>query len=116
MHDVRKALRAREAEAEGLLLAFIGKMPGLAARLAPVLAHPDRAADGGDEPREMSVEAFARAAHLIESCLLPMARRAHAGASVPRVERAAVRLVALIREHGGRGFPAATWSGLAAPG
>jgi hypothetical protein len=100
----RAEVRRWEAEAEGLLLSFIGKLPGMAARLALVLAHLDWASDEGDEPREIGVAHFGRAAHLAEAYLLPMARRAYADASVPKPVRAAKRLAHLIREQGWRTF------------
>jgi hypothetical protein len=52
MDDFRAEVRRWESAAEGLLLSFIGKLPGMAARLALVLAALDWAAEGGDEPRE----------------------------------------------------------------
>ena len=68
-------------------------------RLSLVLAYLDWAVDGGAEPREITVQHFGRAAHLVEAYVLPMARRAYAGASMPKTDRAARRLVALIREQ-----------------
>jgi hypothetical protein len=104
MDDFRAEVRRWEAEAEGLLLSFIGKLPGMAARLALVLACLDWASGEGDEPREIGVAHFGRAAHLAESYLLPMARRAYGEASVPKAVRAAKRLAQLIREQGWRTF------------
>lgn len=104
MDDFRVAVREWEAGAEGLMLSFLGKLPGLAARLALVLAFLDWAADGADEPREISHQHFGRAAHLVEEYLLPMARRAYAEAATPKVERAVRRLVAIIRENGWQRF------------
>ena len=104
MDAFRQAAREWEAGAEGLLLSFIGKLPGLAARLALVLAHLDWAAEAAEEPREIGVQHFGRAAHLVEAYLLPMARRAYADASVPKADRAARRLVAAIREQGWPSF------------
>ena len=69
-------------------------------RLSLVLAYLDWAAEGGDEPHEITADHFGRAAHLVEVYVLPMARRAYADASVPKAERTARRLVALIREQG----------------
>lgn len=104
MDAFRLTVRGWEAGAEGLLLSFTGKMPGLAARLALVLAYLDWAAEGASEPHEITVEHFGRAAHLVESYILPMARRAYADASGPKPERAARRLVAVIREQGWKRF------------
>lgn len=104
MDDFRLAARGWEGRAEGLLLSFLGKLPGLTARLALVLAFLDWAADGADEPREITVQHFGRAAHLVEVYFLPMARRAYADAATPKPERAARRLVGIIREQGWQRF------------
>jgi hypothetical protein len=104
MDGFRAAVRGWEAGAEGLMLSFVGKLPGLAARLALVLAFLDWAAEGAEEPREIGVAHFGRAAHLVEAYILPMARRAYADAATPKAERAARRLVAIIREQGWRRF------------
>ena len=100
LDDFRKAARGWEFGAEGLLLSFIGKLPGLAVRLSLVLAFLDWVADGGAEPQEIGRHHFGRAAHLVEAYVLPMARRAYAQASASKAERAARRLVAVIREQG----------------
>lgn len=104
MDDLRLAVRGWEGESDGLMLSFLGKLPGLTARLSLVLAYLDWAGDGGSEPREITVQHFGRAAHLVEAYFLPMARRAYADASVPKAERAARRLVAVIREQGWHRF------------
>jgi hypothetical protein len=104
MDDFRAVVRRWEAEAEGLLLSFIGKLPGMTARLALVLAALDWASGEADEPRKIGAAHFGRAAHLAEAYLLPMARRAYAEASVPQAVRAAKRLAAIIREQGWRRF------------
>ena len=89
----------REGKAEGLLLSFTGKLPGLAARLSLVLAYLDWAAEGSEMPCEITVQHFQRAAHLVEAYILPMAWLAYANASVANAERAARRLVAIIRKQ-----------------
>lgn len=104
LDEFRVAVRGWESEAEGLMLSFVGKLPGLAARLGLVLACLDWAADGANEPRDISAAHFGRAAHLVEAYLLPMARRAYADAATPKAERAARRLVGIIREHGWQEF------------
>jgi hypothetical protein len=48
MDDFRKAVRGWEDGAEGLMLSFLGKLPGMTARLALVLAFLDWAADGAE--------------------------------------------------------------------
>lgn len=109
-HDERMAPSCAEWEAgvEGLLLSFIGKLPGMAARLALVLAAIGHAFDGEPDPGQRSIgpDEFGRACHFLESYALPMARRAYGAASVPKAERAARRLVGLIREMGLERFTA----------
>lgn len=104
MDDFRAKVRELEAGAEGLLLSFIGKLPGLAARLALVLAYLHWAAESTEEPHEVTAQDFARATHLVEAYFLPMARRAYADATTPKAERAARRLVGIIREEGWHSF------------
>jgi len=99
MNKFRQTTRRWEAEADGLMLSFIGKLPGLTARLSLVLAFLDWAADGAKEPHQITVQHFGRAAHMVEAYILPMARRAYADASTPKAERAARRLVGIIRKH-----------------
>lgn len=96
----RVKVRAWEAEAEGLLLSFTGKLPGLSLRLALVLEFLRWAAESGEEPLEINGPGFERAARLVGEYVLPMARRAYSAGSLPEVERGALRLVALIREEG----------------
>lgn len=104
MDDFRLAVRRWEGAAEGLLLSFIGKLPGLAARLSLVLACLDWAAEDDQLPIEIEADHFKRAAELVGNYLLPMAQRAYADASVPQAERSARRLVATIREKGWQRF------------
>jgi len=86
------------------MLSFLGKLPGLTARLALVLAFLELAAEGAEEPHSISVQHFGRAAHLVEAYFLPMARRAYADAATPKAERAARRLVGIIRKQGWQRF------------
>lgn len=108
MNEWRKTCAEWEAGAEGLLLSFIGKLPGLAARLALVLAAIGHAFDGEQDPAHRSIgpEEFGRACHFLESYALPMARRAYGAASVSKGERAARRLVGLIQEKAWERFTA----------
>ena len=99
MDVLRTSCRAWEADADGLLLSFIGKVPGLVARIALVLAFLDWAAEGDERPEEILAHHFGRAAHLAETYLIPMARRAYADASAPKALRLARRLILLIREQ-----------------
>jgi hypothetical protein len=92
---LRLNVRTWEGDAEGLLLSFIGKLPGLCARLSLILTYLDWVASGGDEPIEIDAATFARATRFIETYALPMARRAYADASLSKREQAARRLLAI---------------------
>ena len=104
LDDLRVAVKGWEAGTEGLLMSFVGKLPGMAVRLSLVLAYLEWASGEADEPREIDASQFGKAVLLIETYLLPMARRAYADASTGKGERGARRLVALIREQGWREF------------
>ncbi|MGQ5702865.1 DUF3987 domain-containing protein, partial [Sandaracinobacteroides sp. A072] len=104
MEDLRAVVRGWEAGAEGLMLSFLGKIPGLTARLALVLAYLNWAADEAEEPHAITAQHFRRAAHLVEAYLVPMARRAYADATTTKAERAARRLVGIIRQEGWQRF------------
>ncbi|MEM6623659.1 MAG: DUF3987 domain-containing protein [Pseudomonadota bacterium] len=89
--------RGQEAEHTGLLVSFIGKLPGIAIRLALILSYLDWVeADGQPEPHEVTEVHLGRACHFVDAYLLPMAERAYAGASVSRTECAARALAKLI--------------------
>lgn len=104
MNAWRKTCAGWEAGAEGLLLSFIGKLPGMAARLSLVLAGIAHAFDGADDPRRITPAEFGRACHFLAEYALPMARRAYGAASGAGGERAARRLLSVIRSEGWRSF------------
>lgn len=99
MNEWRATCAEWEYRAEGLLLSFIGKLPGMAARLSLVLAGIAHAFDGAPDPQGITAAEFGRACHLIEEYALPMARRAYGAMSVPKGEVAARKLVAMLRER-----------------
>lgn len=96
MDEWRATCGAWEAQADGLLLSFIGKLPGMAARIALVLAAIAYAFDGAEEPRSITPAEFGRACHFLAEYALPMARRAYGAASTPKEERAARVLLSAI--------------------
>jgi hypothetical protein len=116
MDDFRQTVRGWEADAEGLMLSFVGKLPGLAARLALILGCLDHAAEDAPDPREITALEFGRAAHLVEAYVLPMARRAYADAATPKADRAARRLVGILREQKWHSFTARDVMRLDRPG
>ena len=79
-------------------------MPGLAGRLSLILAYMDWAEESGPEPAEISDLHFARAVDLIETYIVPMAKRAYRLNSLPRVERSAQILVGILNEKGWKEF------------
>jgi len=93
MGEWRLQVAALEAEASGLMLSWIGKLPGLAVRLGLILEYlgwsviPDL-----PEPTEVSEAALVAALTLLESFALPMARRTFGAAGLPQVERDGRRL------------------------
>ncbi|WP_143530018.1 DUF3987 domain-containing protein, partial [Salibaculum halophilum] len=101
----RHALRAEERDADGLLLPFIGKLPGLSVRLSLILTYLDWLTGRGLEPTEIEENAFDRAAHFMETYALPMARRAYADASLPKAEHASRHLLAVTRDKAWERFP-----------
>ncbi|EXL03877.1 YfjI family protein [Brucella anthropi] len=99
LEEFQKAVREWEKGTEGLLLSFIGKLPGLTVRLSLVFSMMEWASGEADEPTQITDATFRKAAHFAEEYLLPMARRTYADASMPKAERSARRLVALIIEN-----------------
>ena len=104
LDQFRHTARTWEGDAEGLLLSFIGKLPGLSVRLSLILTYLDWLAMHGDEPLEISADVYSRAAVFIENYAVPMARRAYADASLSKAENTARRLLALIREQSWKRF------------
>lgn len=106
MNDWRATCAQWEASAEGLLVSFIGKLSGMAARLSLVLAGIAHAFDNAPDPRSITPAEFGRACHFIEAYALPMARRCYGAASIPKREIGARRLAAIIREMQWQSFTA----------
>jgi hypothetical protein len=65
-----------------------------------VLSLLDWTAEDDDLAGSITAETFTRATDLVADYILPMARRAYADATTPKPERAARRLLAIIREEG----------------
>lgn len=100
MLDFMRWGRDMEAEESGLLVSFIGKSRGFAARLALILAHLEWAGSAEAKPPALVTAAhFGRACHFVAEYLLPMARRAYAEAATPPEERAARALARLIHDE-----------------
>ena len=82
----RKGQQAKEAKASGLLLSYMGKLPGVVVRLSLVLAYLDWAATPGSaEPDTISRGYVTTAAGLVDGYFEPMAARCLGDAALPRV-------------------------------
>jgi hypothetical protein len=93
--DTRRILAANlETRAAGLMIGWLGKLPGLAQRLSLVQEYLAWAASPDDwaEPRDLGQHAMTAAIVFLESFAVPMARRTFGAAALPEVERDAARL------------------------
>lgn len=98
MDALRVYVRMLEAGSEGLMISFVGKLPGMAARLALVLTFLEWSIIGGAHPTEVTGETFGKAKHLLLSYYVPMAQRAYSSGSMPKGEKAARALLSVIGE------------------
>ncbi len=83
-----------EAESSGLMLSWVGKLPGLSVRLALVLELLawTETPEGTPEPAEISERAALAAITFLSEFALPMARRTLGAAALPEAEKDARRL------------------------
>lgn len=84
-------------DANGLLKSFIGKLDGMALRLALVSELARWAYEGGDEPRSISRATVEAVADFMESYAIAMAARVYGDAALPQVERNAATLARYIQ-------------------
>lgn len=100
MQLFRIAVREWEAEAEELYLSHIGKLPGMVARVAGILAHLDWVAQpAGGAPATITANQFRRAKELVGGYLRLHALRAYGSESAAPEIKAARRLADLIRSE-----------------
>lgn len=94
LQDWREEVAGMEDGATGLLLSWLGKLPGFAVRLALVLEHLTWAAgpEGRQPPSEVGEVALRRAVALLDEYAVPMARRTFGEAALPQVEQDARQL------------------------
>jgi hypothetical protein len=93
MQEWRREVKAMEADAFGLFLSWVGKLPGFAVRLGVVFAHLAWLAEPDTkEPERITLDDFARAVGFLSEYAVPMARRAFGEAALPEAERDARRL------------------------
>lgn len=93
----REQCREWEAEASGLMKSHIGKMPGMAVRVATVLALLDYAIDAAPAPHSIAASHLGRACHYVGEHLRKHAHRAYGAASMPAEVRAASRIGEIIK-------------------
>lgn len=91
------AHREHGDEANGLLKSFIGKLDGIALRLALVSELARWAYAGGDEPRSVSRASVEAVGDFLETYAIPMAARVYGDAALPPVDRNAATLARYIR-------------------
>jgi len=87
------------AQPEGPLAGWWGKMPGLCLRLALCFDYLDRATTSREESYQIEPWAIEAASTLIDEYLKPMAARAYGDASLPQAERNAATLAKWIRRE-----------------
>ncbi len=102
LHEWRIEVAKMEAEAGGLMLSWLGKLPGLAVRIALVLellAWSETAEDAPG-PEDVGERAIVAAVTFLQDFVIPMARRTFGAAALPEAERDARRLARwLIRKR-----------------
>lgn len=101
LQSFRVQCRAWEAVADGLMLSHIGKFPGMAVRLACVLAHLDWAigSEGRPSPHEIDAATFGRAAHFVGEYLRLHALRAYGSAALSSEVISAMRIARMIEDE-----------------
>jgi len=98
----RRQVAVMETEASGLFLSWLGKLPGMAVRIATNLEHLYWCGDHeqSDRPPEaISARATAAAIAFLDGYATPTARRCFGEATLPQVDRDARMLARWIRAH-----------------
>lgn len=98
LHEFRIRCRKWESEVHGVSKSHIGKLPGMAVRVACVLAHLDWAASESTEaPDRIEANHIERACHLVGEHLRLHAFRAYGNADAPEELKQARRLGKLLQ-------------------
>jgi hypothetical protein len=100
LQEFRQQCRDWEADAAGLMKSHIGKMPGMAVRVATVLALLDYAISAAPAVHTIGAEHIGRACHYVGEYLRKHAHRAYGAASMPAEVRAASRIGEIIMAEG----------------
>jgi uncharacterized protein DUF3987 len=93
------ANRDHEDDSSGMLKSFIGKLPGIALRLALVAELSEWAFCGGEEPRSICKETVEAVADFLETYAMPMAARVYGDAGLPVVERNAATIARYLLKY-----------------
>jgi hypothetical protein len=94
LQEWREEVAEMAEGASGLLLSWLGKLPGFTLRLAVVFQHLDWLAqpEAAPPPAAVDADAVARAIGFLSEYAVPMARRVFGEAALPEAERDARRL------------------------
>ena len=94
LHEWRLEVATMEESAAGLMLSWLGKLPGMAVRLALILELLawSETPEGTPEPEAVSERSIVAAVTFLTDFAIPMARRTFGAAALPQVERDARRL------------------------
>lgn len=98
----RLQCREWEADTAGLMKSHIGKLPGIAVRVATVLALLDYAIGAGPSVHTIGADHLGRACHYVGEHLRKHAYRAYGAASMPSEVRGASRIGEIILAEGMR--------------
>ena len=101
LQGYRKQVATAEAEASGLYLSWLGKLPGIAVRLATIFEHLYWCGDNEHEapPDSISERAAVAAIAFLDGYAAPMARRCFGEAALPQVDIDARALARWINAH-----------------
>jgi hypothetical protein len=86
-------------DSSSLFKSFVGKMDGAVLRLALIAEYTRWAFNGGEEPRQVSLDGLVAAAAFADDYAKPMAQRVYGDAALPEAERNAAVLARYIRKH-----------------
>ncbi|WP_108813255.1 YfjI family protein [Loktanella sp. Alg231-35] len=100
LQEFRQQCRDWEGEVSGLMKSHIGKLPGLAVRVATVLALLDCAIMNGEPVNSISAAHLGRACHYVGEHMRRHAHRAYGAASMPAEVKAASRIAEIIQSEG----------------
>jgi len=94
LQEWRREVKGMEGDAAGLFLSWLGKLPGMAVRLAVVFSHLEWLGQALETPlpEAIGVDAVVRAVGFLAGYAVPMAKRTFGEAALPEAERDARRL------------------------